>query len=125
MIIRLSVNDNDFSSKLEDYLKSIWIYITETDVLTKENVREMIHTKNKVFEMLNPNSGYELTENDKDFLKNQIRNSFRYWCETRFPSDAEYLSKNLTIEILDVIEDKCENGEACYWLQHSDCVINQ
>ena len=125
MIIRLSVNDNDFSSKLEDYLKSIWIYITETDVLTKENVLEMIHTKNKVFEMLNPNSGYELTENDKDFLKNQIRNSFRYWCETRFPSDAEYLSKNLTIEILDVIEAQCENGEACYWLQHSDCVINQ
>lgn len=125
MIIRLSVNDNDFSSKLEDYLKNLWIYITETDVLTKENVLEMIHVKDKVYEMLNPNIGYELTENDKDFLKNQIRNSFRYWCETRYPSDAEYLSKNLTIEILDVIEDKWENGEACYWLQHSDCVINQ
>lgn len=125
MIIRLSVNDNDFSNIIEEYLSGLWSNIIETDVLSKENALEMIDNKRKINEILNPNNDYKLKENDKIFLENQIRKSFRYWCENHYPCDAVYLNKNISIEFLNVMEDKWENGEACYWFQHSACVITQ
>lgn len=124
MIIRLSVNDNDFSNIIVEYLSEFWSNIVETDV-SKENVIERFGIKRRINEILNPNIDYKLKEEDKIFLENQIRKSFHYWCGNHYPCDADYLNRNITVEFLDVIEDKWENGEACYWFQHSACIITQ
>ena len=125
MIIRLSVNDNDFSNVIEEYLSGLWSNLVKTDVFLEENTIELFGAKRKINEILNPNIDYKLKENDKIFLENQIRKSFRYWCGNHYPCDADYLSRNIAVEFLDVMKDKWENGEACYWFQHSSCVITQ
>ncbi|MBE5881826.1 MAG: hypothetical protein E7289_05935 [Lachnospiraceae bacterium] len=125
MIIRLSVEDNDFQEVLERYLSKFYLNIDKVDELTTENAMDSWKLYKKINGMLNPNCHYKLTKEDEVFLEKQIRDSFSFWCKNNYPKDEEYLSKNLTIKFLKSMTDKWENGEACYWFQHSGCVITQ
>lgn len=125
MIIRLSVKDNDFQEVLEKYLSRFFLNIEQTREVTIENVCDEWDIHKKINDILNPNNAHILTSEDKVFLKNQIKDSFSFWCKNRYPEEEEYLSKNLTIQFLDSMTDKWENGEACYWFQHSGTVITQ
>lgn len=125
MIIRLTVKDNDFSEVLENYLSRFFINIEKTQDLTIDNSLDIMKMHKKINAMLNPNMDYTLTLEDKEFLIQQVKDSFAYWCGSRYPDDVDYLTKNLQVSILDSMRDKWENGEACYWFQHSGIVINQ
>ena len=125
MIVRLSVKDNDFSIILESYLSNFLLNITKTCELTRENALDIWENQKKINQILNPNIHRDWTEEDTEFLEEQIRQSFAYFCEKRKPASKEYLVKNLDIKFLKSVADKWENGEACYWFQHSKIVLTQ
>ena len=127
MIIRLTVNNNDFQELLVNYLSHFWLYIEVTDLtcdLITENVIEQVHLHNKINNMLNPNMNHKLTVDDKEFLIHQVKDSFAHWCKGH-SSSADYLIEATKVTIQDSLTDQWENGEAAYWFQHSDNVVIQ
>ena len=126
MIIRLSVEDNDFQELLEKYASKLFLNITEDgEELTVDNAMHKYDIMDKTNKILNPNCHHKLTKEDEIFLEEQIRKSFAYFCEKRKPSSKDYLVSKLTIKFLKSMTDKWENGEACYWFQHSGAVATQ
>ena len=126
MIIRLSVNDNDYQSFLEKFASKLFINLGEDgEELTVENAVEKWDTQKKINQILNPNIHYEMTKEDEVFLEQQIRKSFAYFCENRKLSSKDYLVKNFSVKFMKSMTDKWENGEACYWFQQSGAVVTQ
>lgn len=138
MIIRFSVEDNDFQELLAKYASNLYLYISEDgeefavdtvnswDVQKKVNkILDKYDIRKKVNEILNPNMHHKITKEDEFFLEEQIRKSFAYFCEKRCPSSKDYLVSKLTVKFMKSMTDKWENGEACYWFQNSNQVITQ
>lgn len=126
MIIRLSVSDNDFQELLEKYASNLFFNLGEDgEKLTTDNAIEKWHMQDKINQILNPNIGKKMTKEDEEFLEERIRKSFAYFCEKRKPSSKDYLVSKLTVKFLKSMTDKWENGEACYWFQHSGTVVTQ
>lgn len=126
MIIRLSVEDNDFQELLEKYASKLFFNIGEDgEKLTTENAMDKWSMQKRINQILNPNVGKKITKEDELFLEERIRKSFAYFCEKYKPSSKEYLISKLTIKFMKSMTDKWENGEACYWFQHSGAVVTQ
>jgi hypothetical protein len=49
---------------------------------------------------------------------------FIVYC-TENKDDLPYLKQSLKVKIIESVEDKWENGEVVYWLQHSGAVVKQ
>lgn len=127
MIIRMTVNDNDFTDKIESYLNHFWTCIKETEKINELDLNsDFFKLNKKINNILNPNNDYILQKEDKLFLINQIKESFSCWCKKRFQNeDSDYLIKSLNVKILNSFTDRWENGEVCYWFQHSNRTITQ
>ena len=132
MIIRLTVNDNDFSSIVMRYFGDFWMRMLElhpdnclSDKASYEELSSWRHRENKIRSIMNPNSDRELTDEEKEFLVEQVKRTFGQYIDRWYNSDAEYLKKNLKVEVIESFTDKWENGEAFYWFQHSNKAINQ
>lgn len=121
MIIKFTVNDNDFYDILMRFGKSLpvslWVYTEDT------KIREINYIRN----IINPNSDIKLTDSDKRKLIERVRDQFNKFINTavRDVKTREYLSKNFKVSIVNTLTDKWENGEMFYWLQHSNALINQ
>lgn len=124
MILKLSVKDNDFSYLLKRYLNNIHSNIT-MDIDFKHKSLEQLEERELARRLLNPNCYTEYTNDEIDFLRKRIKASFNYFANQVCQKDSEYLMKNLGISFPRFIEDKWENGEAVYWLMHSNTVIEQ
>ena len=133
MIVRLTVNDNDFQKELRNYLNQFDWYIRE---LAPEFEKEISSTceslcnwrqrDKEVSRLFNPNSEVILTDKDKEFIVEQVKRTFGVYCDSNLHQDvAVYLKEKLEVTILSSMTDKWENGEAFYWLQHSNTIINQ
>lgn len=131
MIIRLSVNDNDFTQQIEPYVKNFVCYIRELmpeqdlgENPTFEEVYNWRQRDKEINRLMNPNSSVVLTDKDKRVIVSQIKRTFEVYCDNHFDKDtANYLKKGLNVKVLTRIEDKWENGEAIYWFQHADKYI--
>lgn len=131
MIIRLSVNDNDFTQQIEPYVKKFVCYIRELmpeqdlgENPTFEEVHSWRQRDKEIIRLMNPNSSVVLTDKDKKVIVSQIKKTFGVYCDNHFDKDtANYLKKGLNVKVLTRIEDKWENGEAIYWFQHADKYI--
>jgi hypothetical protein len=131
MIIRLSVNDNDFTQQIEPYVKNFVCYIRELmpeqdlgENPTFEEVYNWRQRDKEINRLMNPNSSVVLTDKDKRVIVSQIKRTFGVYCDNHFDKDtANYLKKGLNVKVLTRIEDKWENGEAIYWFQHADKYI--
>ena len=131
MIIRLSVNDNDFTQQIEPYVKNFVCYIRELmpeqnlgENFTFEEVYNWLKKDKEINRLMNPNSSVVLTDKDKKFIVDQVKRTFGVYCDNHFDEDtANYLKKGLNVKVLTRIEDKWENGEAIYWFQHADKYI--
>lgn len=131
MIIRLSVNDNDFTQQIEPYVKNFVCYIRELmpeqdlgENPTFEEVYAWRLRDKRINGIMNPNITATLTDKDKKYIVQQVKNTFATYCDNHFDTDtSEYLKKNLNVKVLNRIEDKWENGEALYWFQHADKYI--
>ena len=131
MIIRLTVEDNDFYNELYGFCKSLSFLISRLprDLESMDRVKqlEIIKESRKVDRLLNPNVTEEHTEEEKALIVRKTKEAFAVYVKAtcRDESDADYLIQNLKVEITDTMTDKWENGEAFYWYQHSGVVLNQ
>lgn len=130
MIIRLTVNDNDFYNELNGFCKNLSLQISRLpkDIESMEGAKqlELIRECQKVDRLLNPNVTETHTEEEKELLIRKTKEAFTIYARKVCEEDtADYLIKNLEVQIISTMEDKWENGEAFYWFQHSGVVLNQ
>ena len=129
MIIRLTVNDNDFGYLMNNFVCCLGSRISQLPVNIKDldvDAQMMIiEETDKVSKLLNPNSTEKHTEDEKALIKEKIIKAFERHVSLEDKDTADYLIRNFKVEFLDSVEDKWENGEAFYWFLHSRAVINQ
>lgn len=121
MIIRVTCGDNDFDHILRPFMSNLYIKVTGVDICQDFSLEE----HRRFSRMLNPNVDHAFTDQDREDLVSKIRKSFEKFVRAVSPKSADYLIRSLEISILNSFEDKWENGEVYYWLQHSGVVVNQ
>lgn len=144
MIIRLTVNDNDFTQVLEKYLNNKIFNLT-LDLMDRAQILQekreankddekvlkayndamsaYAYAESKLREIFNVNSHNQLTTEEKDFLKERLQTSFDYYIK-RYNKPQELVGK-LKVKVSDSFTDKWENGEVVYWLQSSNTLVIQ
>lgn len=130
MIIRLTVEDNDFGDLMNIFLKKFPGVITKLPYnIENMEIQEQfdaISEIRKIDKMLNPNITEKHTKEEKKILIKRIIKVFsEFVYNYTDESTAEYLEKKLKVEVVDFMEDKWENGEAWYWFQNSGIFLNQ
>ena len=133
MIIRVTVNDNDFYYVMIGFMKSLWNYKRNSkptsemsiDELEKELDRHIEHEK--ILQLVNPNNDRQFSSEEEQSLIAYLHKRFAEYIETvdKKSDTKEYLKQHLQIKIQKSFTDKWENGEAFYWLQHSRTIVNQ
>ena len=130
MIIRLTVQDNDFTGMIRHYMDNFMLYLRtympefEKFWESKEHTRNMYKMEKEISRLMNPNSDIVLTEKDKKIIIERIKYTFGVYVDNHFDSEtSEYLKNNLAVKVLTRMEDKWENGEVYYWFQHADSYI--
>lgn len=125
MIIRVTVNDNDYYFDIMNFMRSMWNFRENKSL----SVAEQIDAHNRHFDiisLINPNNSKALTEEDKNSIITYLKEQFIKYANSNIKEDdRKYLIESLEIKILKTFTDKWENGEAFYWLQHSNKIINQ
>lgn len=131
MIIKLTVNDNDFQDTMKEFLREFYMRVLELSLDSRidegdvEAIREWRNREKKLREILNPNTSEEISEEDKEYLIAQIHKVFGHLVDNRHPDNSEYLKENLEVSIIESCTDKWENGEVFYWFQHSGAILCQ
>lgn len=130
MIIRITVHDNDFQTILERFCKNFYMNITEIYGLSEDSMdyeKLSLYRKrsNEIRSLFNPNNDIVLTKEVKENIKKIVKEGFNTFVMKNSPKNAEYLKKNVQIDVLSRMEDKWENGEVFYWFQHSDNFLCQ
>ncbi len=125
MIIRITVNDNDYYYEIMGFIRSMWNFRENKNL----SVSEKIDAHNRhydIINLINPNNSKTLTEEDKKTIISYVKEQFVKYANSNIKEDTrKYLIESLEIKILKTFTDKWENGEAFYWFQHSNRVVNQ
>lgn len=125
MIIRVTVNDNDYYYEIMGFMRSMWNFRENKSL----SVSEQINAHNRhydIIDLINPNNSKTLTEEDKNLIITYLKEQFVKYANSNIKEDTKkYLIESFEIKILKTFTDKWENGEAFYWLQHSNKIINQ
>lgn len=132
MIIRMTVNDNDFGNfmVMDDFVKNLTLYtfkvpedIEQYDSETQiALIREVMH----VDKLLNPNVTEEWTKEDRVLIEKRVKDAFSLFLKGKVKEDTRnYLANHFQVRVVDYVEDKWENGEMYYWFQHSGMYICQ
>lgn len=126
MIIKVTVEDNDFGEILERFMKNLCFELTrEPDDLTAGKALDFYRTYKRINSLLNPNVTEKLTEEDVAFLTERIKKSWEFYVKKKVPDADQYLVNKFKVTFPKTFTDKWENGEAVYWFQHSGIVLNQ
>ena len=130
MIIKFTVHDNDFDYMISPFISDLYmkiVYGIEPSNPSDDFYVKAYKTQKKFSALLNPNSDIVLTEENKKDIIERIKEVFGDYLNRRTDDKGtiDYLMNNLEVEFLKFFEDKWENGEAYYWLQHSNKVVNQ
>lgn len=125
MIIRMTVQDNDFTRVVEKYASQFWSNITQIEDLTVENSVRIKKRHEQINRLLNPNINEIFTKENTDFIEEQVKLSFAYFCKKNYRADANYLISNFQVSCRKMVKDKWENCETVYWFQHSASYITQ
>lgn len=133
MIIRLTVNDNDFYYLIMDFMKNMWRHSfcsKEIDDMTlEEKIAEVenIIKHEDLIQLINPNYDKKLNEEEQSRIISYLKEKFEKYINTLEKDEhaKKYLIESLEIKIQKSFVDRWENGEAFYWLQHSNKIINQ
>lgn len=130
MIIRMTVNDNDFGNFMDDFVKNLTLYtfkvpedIEQYDSETRiAIIREVMH----VDKLLNLNVTEEWTKDDRVLIVKRVKDAFSLFLKVKAEENTRnYLASHFQVRVVDYVEDKWENGEMYYWFQHSGMYICQ
>lgn len=101
------------------------IYGLSDDNMDYEKLSMYRKRSNEIRSLFNPNNDIVLTKEVKESIKKIVKEGFNTFVMKNNPKNAEYLKKNVQIDVLSRMEDKWENGEVFYWFQHSDKFLCQ
>ena len=127
MIIKVTVNDNDFSGVLGCFMDNFYSNVVYPDFpknAASDEIQKMIVNTNIVRALINPNSDTEWNEDNRARVIEAVTEAFKNYVKGEPESDREYLMENFDVEIIDSLTDEWQNGENFYWFQHADAVIN-
>lgn len=133
MIIRVTVNDNDFYYVMMGFMKNLWGFKRNSKPTSEMSTEELeievdrLLEHEKILQLVNPNNDKKLTPEEEQTLIEYLHRRFAEYIETADKKDdtKDYLKRHLQIKIQKSLTDKWENGEAFYWLQHSHTIVNQ
>jgi hypothetical protein len=140
MIIRMIVEDNDFTEMLEDFandLKKLFFQETKSNFQeTKSNyendynpeiLHQLIETEETIRQTLWAGSIKEVTEEGKILLKARLYIMWGKYVDSGEQEDRikDYLKRDFTVSFSFNFEDKWENGEAVYYFTTADKWISQ
>lgn len=129
MVIKFTVNDNDYYFCLQSFIKSLfrWFALEPCKLNNMKEFFEAEDAYSRFMKLLNPNNNEKLTGEHKQFIIEYIRNRFDSYIRTSNYDDNErkLLMRDFKVNIQNSFVDRWENGESFYWLQHSGTVINQ
>ena len=138
MIIRLTVNDNDYSTYLERFAESLISRLSNLSNIVPKDVTIGEKLKahkdwERTFDIINPNTttSDNITEDDKEFMCDRIRKAFYLYLSKSFMKeiDAEetrkYLFEHFECSVGYDFKDMWENGEAVYYFTKTNAVIVQ
>lgn len=128
MIIRMSVEDNDYFYVLTTFIKHV--FQSSMGSRLSDTMQEYIQMDiefENLMKLLGPNVDKTLNTTEKAFIINYINQRFKKFVKktVSLVDDHDRLIRDFDVQILESFTDKWENGEAFYWFQHSRVVINQ
>ena len=132
MIIRMTVDDNDFTELLEDFadnLREHFFQETKSlrDDCSPEAFHALITTEETIRQTLWADSTKEVTEEGKILLKARLHIMWGKYVDSGEQEDStkDYLKKYFNCSFSFKFEDKWENGEAVYYFTTADKWISQ
>ena len=129
MIIRITVNDKDFTEILENFADVMFdkLYFGSGKKMDFETCK----TINEIQRILNPNVTTSVTKEQSVILRGVV---FLDWCdyvdalpETDFMTNdtRDYLKKNFEVSVGYEFTDRFENGETVYYFTTNQKWISQ
>ncbi len=133
MIIRATVNDNDFYDVMFGFMRTMWNFKRNNKAVSEMTPEEVsaevdaLLEHEDILKLVNPNNDKKLTAEEEQTVIKHLHKKFAEHLENACKSSdtKEYLKRHLEIKIQKSFTDKWENGEAFYWFQHSRIVVNQ
>lgn len=125
MIIKITLNDNDFGFLMESFARKIILdpyYISEKTASLEEFHQFFLDCK-RYRKCINLESG-EYSEEDCRFVEDMVRKHFLQYISNN--DSFDYLSEHFEITVVESITDQWKNGEVYYIFPTSymDNVLN-
>lgn len=133
MIIRMTVEDNDFTELLEDFANDLRKFFFQETKSNYENdynpeiTLQLIETEETIRQTLWAESMKEVTEEGKTLLKARLHIMWGKYVDSGEQEDRikDYLKKDFDCSFSFKFEDKWENGEVVYYFTGADKWISQ
>lgn len=120
MILRITVNDNDYTQCLEKVVPGLVIKAQHYLVSRAGNARTVWKNYKKFGDVIDPNTE-TLTEKQKGFAVSVFRKTLEYLIQKKFDAEhSKYILNDLRVSIVDTYEEKWENGEVLYYFTIND-----
>lgn len=132
MIIRTTLNDNDFTEILENFYKEFWKGIFLLTEKHKEDIHQSIldndeyHKFERLYKKTGMNSN-QLSDKDKEIILDYIkRNIIEYYLKYYSGPDdnTNYFKENLKLSFVESVKDNFENGEVVYYFTTQDTFVS-
>ena len=129
MIIRLSINDNDYTEELEKFalsLNNLLRFIEWPKDASLEEAEKIIEQKEKIDQILSPVSTKKYpTFSELKWLEDLINNKWKEYVKTWCRQEVELLKDDLEIDCQFYFVESNENGEAVYYFTKTGRFITQ
>ena len=129
MIIRLSVNDNDYTEELEKFalsLNNLLRFIEWPKDASLEEAEKIIEQKDKIDQILSPVATKKYpTFSELKWLENLINDKWKEYIKTWCRQEVELLKDDLEIDCQFYFVESNENGEAVYYFTKTGRFITQ
>lgn len=133
MIIRLTLDDNDYTHLIECFSKDLFdkLYFEDWELnkeYTTEELGTMLARQKEMQRILNANITENPTTEDKVLVSAQTYLKWYDFIDSIIEFDEkkkEYLKENFLVIIQDNFKEEWENGEAVYYFTNSRTIITQ
>ena len=137
MIIRMTLGDNDFTSELETFTKSLLSDLMfgrdeEFYGLGSVDAKQYMDHKHKIQKLLNPNNDIILDRPSRKLICHEVQKLWNQYVRHRAISSGRfsdfpevYLMDNFKVSVIYRMVDMCENGEAVYFFTTNNKFITQ
>ena len=133
MIIKLTLNDNDFTGYIEKFLErfkfqNYYIVLKEYDKDNEEDIKAYVEGHVKREELLDKvfYKEDELTESDIKQFEGYIKEALAYYLykhNIMLSNDLEDYKKIVNVKCLKTMNNKWQNGEVVYYFLQQDSYL--